>query len=65
LYTKRGRHLYTADIHHWPWSLQDAACEIEENAIAQSHGITLPDVQPLLHFSAALDVLIWPLRLVK
>jgi uncharacterized protein len=64
LYTRRGRHLYTADIHHWPWPLQDAECEFAENTIAQSHGIRLPDEQPLLHFSAALDVLIWPLRLV-
>ena len=64
LYTRRGRHLYTADIHHQPWPLQDAECDFAENTIAHSHGIPLPDAQPLLHFSAALDVLIWPLRLV-
>ena len=62
LYTQRGRHLYAADIHHEPWPLQDAACEMEENTIAASRGIRLPDVAPLLHYSAALDVLIWPLR---
>ncbi len=51
--------LYSAEIHHEPWPLQPAEAEIELNTIAP---VALPDEQPLLHFSARQDVVLWPLE---
>ncbi|MBM3761831.1 MAG: DUF2071 domain-containing protein [Acidobacteria bacterium] len=62
LYTtdKRGG-LYRGEIHHQPWPLMDAECEIEVNTMARAAGIELPKSPPLLHFARAIEVLIWPL----
>jgi uncharacterized protein YqjF (DUF2071 family) len=56
--------LFRAEIHHQPWSLQDATCHIPENTIAAAAAIHLPETPPLLQFSREIDVLIWPLRAV-
>lgn len=60
LYTsnRRGR-ILRGDITHQPWKLAPAEAEIEVNTLAQSHGITLADTAPLLHFATRLDVLAW------
>ena len=55
--------LADADIHHVPWPLQPAAGEFEVNTMTAPYAIDLPDEQPLLHFAARQDVVIWPLRL--
>ena len=62
LYTEAGGRIYRGDIHHQPWSLQDAEAEIELNTVATAAGISLPPAKPLLHFARKLEVLIWPLR---
>jgi hypothetical protein len=49
------------DIHHPPWPLQPAEGELEAQAMADQIGIDLVG-EPLLHFSARQDTLIWPLR---
>lgn len=49
-----------ADIHHPPWPLQPAVATVERNTMTASQGIALPG-DPLLHFAARQDVLIWPL----
>jgi uncharacterized protein YqjF (DUF2071 family) len=49
------------DIHHPPWPLQPASAELEAQGMADQLGIEL-DGEPLLHFSARQDTLIWPLR---
>lgn len=60
----RGR-LYRAEIHHLPWSLQDAAYEIEENTMGSAAGIEMPAKPELANFSRELKVLVWaPERLV-
>ena len=56
----RGR-LHRAEIHHSPWPLRPAEARIELNTMAPER-IELPDEQPLLHFAAVQDVVIWPLR---
>jgi len=56
----RGRAL-RADIHHRPWPLQPANAHLELNSMADPLGLVL-DSEPLLHFSARQDTLIWPLR---
>ncbi|MCU1297860.1 MAG: hypothetical protein JWO91_2138 [Acidobacteriaceae bacterium] len=62
LYTYSHNRLFRGEIHHRPWPLQRANCEIAENTIAVARGISLPDTAPLFHFAAHLDVLVWPLR---
>ena len=62
LYGTHQNRLYCCDIHHMPWSLQDAEAEFENNTVAAAAHIALPDTAPLLHFAKRLDVLIWPLR---
>ena len=61
LYTEDGGRLKRADIHHAPWPLQPADAEIAENTMPPS-GVELLDDEPLLHFSARQDVVIWPLE---
>jgi uncharacterized protein YqjF (DUF2071 family) len=57
----RGGRLRRADIHHPPWALQPARAELAENTMAEAIGVRLPDREPLLHYAARQDVLIWPL----
>ena len=60
LYAADGSKLYRADIHHAPWPLQAAEAEIELNTMAPDEVRFLED-EPLLHYSARQDVVIWPL----
>ena len=53
--------LRRADIHHPPWPLQAARAELVENTMTEPLGIRLPREQPLLHYAARQDVLVWPL----
>ena len=61
LYVVRGGRVLRGDIHHAPWRLQPAAATIERNTLAGASGVTLPDVAPLLHYSARQDTVLWPL----
>jgi uncharacterized protein len=64
LYATSGKKVFRAEIHHVQWPLQDAEAQIEVNTMAAASRIALPDVQPLLHYSRNLDVLVWPLERV-
>jgi uncharacterized protein YqjF (DUF2071 family) len=57
LYAADGRRVYRADIHHPPWPLHRAEARIELNTMAPA-GVELGG-EPLLHFAARQDVLIW------
>jgi uncharacterized protein len=57
---ERGRPL-RIDIHHPPWPLQPAEGELQAQGMADQLAIELQG-EPLLHFSARQDTLIWPLR---
>jgi uncharacterized protein len=62
LYTLDGRgRVRRADIHHAPWPLQPARAEFAENTMTEPLGLRLPDREPLLHYTARQDVLVWPL----
>jgi uncharacterized protein len=54
------RRVLRADIHHRPWPLRPAHAEIERNEMATPLGLDLPG-EPLLHYSARQDTLIWAL----
>jgi uncharacterized protein YqjF (DUF2071 family) len=66
LFTKDalGR-LLRANIHHIPWPLEEAEAEIDQNDLAESVGLRLPDIKPLLHYSRRLAVYVWSAELVK
>lgn len=64
LYTSFRNQLYRGEIHHKQWPLQAAELEIEQDTMALSHKIHLPDTAPLLHYSEQQEVLIWPLHRV-
>ena len=55
---RRGRP-YRLDIHHPPWSLQLADAEFTRNTMADATGLSLPDVNPLLHFARRQDAVAW------
>jgi uncharacterized protein YqjF (DUF2071 family) len=61
LYTTDGERLKRGEIHHEPWPLQAAEATIAENTMPPE-GIALLDDDPLLHFSARQDVVIWALE---
>jgi uncharacterized protein YqjF (DUF2071 family) len=60
LYTVDDGRTYRAEIHHRPWPLQPASAFVDENTMAPP-GIPL-EGQPLLHYAARQDVVIWPLQ---
>jgi uncharacterized protein len=63
LYTLDGqRRVLRGEIHHPPWKLQHAQAQIEKNTMGDQIGAELED-QPLLHYAARQDVLVWPLEL--
>ncbi|GAC1425400.1 MAG: DUF2071 domain-containing protein [Ktedonobacteraceae bacterium] len=62
LYTTFRNALYRGEIHHAQWPLQPAELEVEQDTMARSHSIQLPDTAPLLHYSQKQEVLIWPLH---
>jgi uncharacterized protein len=62
LYTVFRDSVYLGEIHHVQWPLQDAEAEIATNTMATAAGISFLQIQPLLHFSKQLQVLIWPLK---
>ena len=60
LFTKDGAgRLLRADIHHVPWTLEEAEADIEQNDLASHIGLELPRTKPLLHYSRQLAVYIW------
>jgi uncharacterized protein len=62
LYTvdEAGR-VFVGDIHHRPWTLQDAVLDLRANTMTAPHGIAL-DAAPLVQFARRQDVVFWPLR---
>jgi uncharacterized protein len=59
LYAEHEGSLFRAEIHHRRWALQPAEADIELNTMPPAN----LDVEgePLLHYSARQDVVIWPL----
>jgi uncharacterized protein len=61
LYAVHDDALLQAEIHHPPWPLQPAEADIERNTMTTPLGIGLTG-EPLLHFAARQDVVIWAPR---
>jgi uncharacterized protein YqjF (DUF2071 family) len=63
LYTVDGSFRpYRLEVHHAPWPLQPAACELSVNTMADAAGIRLPSMAPLLYFSKRQDMVAFPLE---
>jgi uncharacterized protein YqjF (DUF2071 family) len=60
----RDRTIIRGDIHHPPWDLQPAEATFVQNTVAEAEGVHLPDLPPLLHYSARQDTLVWPPKVV-
>ena len=60
LYAVADGRLHRAEIHHPPWPLRRAEARIDLNSMPPD-AVSLPDEEPLLHFSGRQDVVIWPL----
>lgn len=54
-----------SNLHHVPWPLEEAEAEIERNDLAAAIGISLPNLDPVLHYSRRLAIYIWPEKLLK
>jgi hypothetical protein len=63
--TNRAGEPIRANLHHVPWPLEEAEAEIERNDLATSVGLSLPDREPVLHYSRRLAVYVWPVELVR
>ena len=59
LYAEHEAQLYRAEIHHRPWPLQSAVARIDLNTMPP---LKVTEDDPLVHFSARQDVVIWPLE---
>jgi uncharacterized protein len=59
LYAEHEGQLHRAEIHHRPWPLQPAAARIELNTMPP---LKVSEADPLVHYSARQDVVIWPLE---
>lgn len=62
--TDKNGALYRGEIHHKPWSLQDAQATIQIDTMTEAVGIPLPDEAPLLHYSERIDMVAWYLEKV-
>jgi uncharacterized protein YqjF (DUF2071 family) len=59
LYAQHEGRLFRADIHHRPWPLRPAKARIDLNTMPP---LKVAEDDPLVHFSARQDVVIWPLE---
>lgn len=60
LYAEQKGKLYRAEIHHRPWPLQPAQAEIDLDTMPPGN-LRLGEDEPVLHYSARQDMVIWPL----
>jgi uncharacterized protein YqjF (DUF2071 family) len=65
LYTLEDEQLYRCRIYHEPWSLRTAEVGDFDSSMLESLGVSTPPLAPLLHYSEALKVDIWPLLRVE
>jgi uncharacterized protein YqjF (DUF2071 family) len=54
--------LWTAEIRHPRWSLQEADAEFRINTMTRGLAVALPETAPVLQFARRQDVRVWPLR---
>ncbi|WP_456276656.1 YqjF family protein [Bacillus sp. AK128] len=65
LWTTKGKRVYRGDIHHVPWSLQQAEAEIKINKLTPFLPEAYFDTEPLLLFSPSIRAFVWMLDRVE
>jgi hypothetical protein len=60
LYAEDKGKFYRTEIHHRPWPLETAEAEIDLDTMPPGN-LRRGDDEPVLHYSARQDVVIWPL----
>jgi uncharacterized protein YqjF (DUF2071 family) len=60
--TENNGKLYRARIHHQPWPLRKAELNSLDSTMIESHGLTILDGDPLLHYCEELSVEIFWLK---
>jgi uncharacterized protein YqjF (DUF2071 family) len=61
LYAAHHKNLYRGEIHHQPWSIQQAKVKIIHACMLDVHQLTIKKASPLFHYSHQLQVWAWPL----
>ncbi|MEX0686323.1 MAG: DUF2071 domain-containing protein [Balneolales bacterium] len=60
LYTKDKKdRLLIGNIHHRPWALKKATVRIDKNTMTRPLGISLPDQEPVIHYSPEQSMVAW------
>jgi uncharacterized protein len=54
-----GGLIVRGEIHHAPWTLQQAEAGIHQNSMIEAVGFATPSQKPLLHFARRQDVVVW------
>lgn len=60
LYAHGTRGLTRVDVHHVPWSLQDAEATLQANTMLDPLGLQLSGPPASLLFASRVDALVWP-----
>jgi uncharacterized protein YqjF (DUF2071 family) len=60
-YCTHKQQLYRCRVFHPPWPLQEARLQSYASTMIQSHDLPAPGGEPLVHYSEAVKVDIWPL----
>ncbi len=60
LYSEHNQEIYRARIHHDPWPLRKATLRSFNSTMIESHGLSTPPGDPLLHHADEINVDIWP-----
>lgn len=61
-FTRRFGRVQVGEIHHAPWTLQNAEAEFEQNGLPGSFGFTLPNRPPVLHYAPEVHMQAWTVR---
>jgi uncharacterized protein len=65
LYSSHRGELFRCRIFHQPWPLRRAEVSSYDSTMIEALGVETPAGEPLLHYSEAVKVDIWPLRRVR
>ncbi|WP_147534318.1 YqjF family protein [Bacillus marasmi] len=66
LYSKDNRdNLYTAEIHHSQWPLQNVEAEIFSNTLFTPFQLQPTESKPIVHFSKGLETIFWNIKRLK
>jgi len=62
LYAYARSRLYTGQVHHTPYPLQQAEMLALNETLLAAANLARPDTQPLVHYASGVDVRIFPLH---